>query len=140
MYGCLDPLRQRNRPNMAAFADEINNGPMLLALLQMRELQISKFAASQSATKQHGENGAIALPFERVSAGGDCKNRRASSAVSQFPSRTPSFLTPFTRRTPAASSGLSRPASAASYAKRRTAASRPLIVPADRFRFSRKIR
>jgi hypothetical protein len=27
------------------FPDEINNRPMLLALLQMRELQISQFAA-----------------------------------------------------------------------------------------------
>jgi len=39
---------------MAAFADEINDRPMLLALLQMGELQISLFAAPQSATKQHG--------------------------------------------------------------------------------------
>ena len=51
---------------MAAFANEINDRPMLLALLQMRELQISQFAAPQSAPKQHGENGAIALPFESV--------------------------------------------------------------------------
>jgi hypothetical protein len=52
---------------MAAFADKINDRPMLLALLQMRELQISEFAAPQSATKQHGENGAVALTFEGVS-------------------------------------------------------------------------
>ncbi len=30
---------------MAPFADEVNNRPMLLALLQMGELQISQFAA-----------------------------------------------------------------------------------------------
>ena len=47
---------------------------------------------------------------------------------------------PFTRQIPAASSGLRKPASAASYANRRTAASRPLIVPAARPRFSRAIR
>ena len=93
---------------MTAFADEVYDGPMLLALLKMRELELCQFTAPQSATKQHGENGAIAFPVESVSRG-DRKNRRASSAVSQFPSRTPSFLTPFTRRTPAASSGLSRP-------------------------------
>ena len=54
---------------MAAFADEINNCPMLLALLQMRELKISQFASPQSATKQHGENGTIAFPIESVSRG-----------------------------------------------------------------------
>ena len=45
---------------------------------------------------------------------GDCQKRRASSAVSQFPSLVPNFLAPLTRRIPAASSGLSKPASAAS--------------------------
>jgi hypothetical protein len=30
---------------MAPFSDEVNNLSMLLALLQMRELQISKFAS-----------------------------------------------------------------------------------------------
>ena len=54
---------------MAAFADEINDGPMLFALLQMCELKISQFASPQSAAKQHSENGAITLPFEGVSRG-----------------------------------------------------------------------
>ena len=44
IYGRFDSLRHRNRPNMAPFSDEINNRPMLFALLQMRELQISQFA------------------------------------------------------------------------------------------------
>ena len=79
------------------------------------------------------------LPLS-VLASGARQSLCAFSAVSQFPSRTPTFLTPFTRRMPAASSGLSKPPSAASYASRRTAASRPLIVPAARPRFSRAIR
>ena len=57
-------------------------------------------------------------------------------AVSQFPSRMPSFLAPFTRRIPAASSGLSSPLSAASYASRRTAASRKFIVDDAKWRLS----
>jgi hypothetical protein len=51
-----------------------------------------------------------------------------SSAVSQFPTRTPSRLTPFTRRMPAARSGLRSPQSDASYASRRIAANLRLIV------------
>jgi hypothetical protein len=54
---------------MAAFADEINDRPMLLPLLKMRELQISQFAAAQSATEQHGENRAVTLAFESVCRG-----------------------------------------------------------------------
>jgi hypothetical protein len=51
---------------MAAFADEVYDGPMLLALLKVREVQFCQFTAPQSATEQYGENGAIALSFERV--------------------------------------------------------------------------
>ena len=49
--GRFDPLRHRNRSNMAAFADQIDYGPMFLALLQVREVQISQFAAAKSAAK-----------------------------------------------------------------------------------------
>ena len=51
-----------------------------------------------------------------------------SSAVSQFPTRTPSRLTPFTRRMLASRSGLRSPQSDASYASRRIAANLRLIV------------
>jgi hypothetical protein len=51
---------------MAAFADEVYDGPMLLSLLKMRELQLCQFTAPQSATEQYGENGAITFSFERV--------------------------------------------------------------------------
>jgi integrase len=50
------------------------------------------------------------------------------SAVSQFPTRTPSLRTPFTRRMPAVRSGLRSPQSDASYASRRIAANLRLIV------------
>jgi hypothetical protein len=56
-----------------------------------------------------------------------------SAALSQLPTRRPSCGMPFTRRIPATSSGLSNPVSAASYAKRRTAASRTLMVEAASF-------
>jgi hypothetical protein len=52
---------------MAAFADEVYDRPVLLASLQMRELQICQFTAPQSATEQYGENGTIALSLESVS-------------------------------------------------------------------------
>jgi len=38
-------LGRRNGSNVPTFTDEINYGPMLLALLQIREVQISQFVA-----------------------------------------------------------------------------------------------
>ena len=70
------------------------------------------------------------LPFI-VSRFGDRRSSLTCSALSQFPSRTPTLFAPFTLRMPAANSGLSKPVSAASYASRRTAASRRLIVEDD---------
>jgi hypothetical protein len=55
---------------VAPFADEINNSPMFFALLHMREVQISQFAASKSAAKQHCENRTVPLSFESVHGGG----------------------------------------------------------------------
>jgi hypothetical protein len=66
--------------------------------------------------------------LRRVSALSAPNNFLPSSAVSQFPTRTPSLRTPFTRRMPAAKSGLRSPQSDASYASRRIAASLRLIV------------
>ena len=43
------PVGHRDGSNVPAFAEEINYRPMLLALLQMREVQLSQLAASESA-------------------------------------------------------------------------------------------
>src|ERR1700691_2070736 len=66
--------------------------------------------------------------LRRVEAASAPSNFLPSSAVSQFPTRTPSRLTPFTRRMPAARSGLRSPQSDASYASRRIAANLRVIV------------
>ena len=64
--GRFDPVGHRYGSNVSAFADEIDDGPMFLALLQMRELQIGQFAAPESAAKQDGENCPVPFTFERV--------------------------------------------------------------------------
>jgi len=78
--------------------------------------------------------------LRRVSALSVPNNFLPSSAVSQFPTRTPSLRTPFTRRMPAARSGLRSPQSDASYASWRIAASLRLIVDGAYGRYSRAIR
>ena len=80
----FDTFGNRHDSNLAAFADQISYRRTFLTLLQMREVQVRQFAASESAAQQHGENCTIPLSSERVGAG-NCQKRRASSAVSQFP-------------------------------------------------------
>src|SRR3569833_2009305 len=46
------PGWHRYGPDVPALTDQINNRPMLLSLLQMREVQIGQFASPQPAAKQ----------------------------------------------------------------------------------------
>ena len=66
IHGRLDPAGHRYGPNVSAFAYQIDDCPMVLALLYMRELQIGHFAAPQTAAKQDGENCPVSFAFERV--------------------------------------------------------------------------
>ena len=45
----LHPIRHRNRPNVTRLAHEIDNGPMLLSLLQVSEVQFHGFVPPQAA-------------------------------------------------------------------------------------------
>lgn len=62
----LDPLGQRHGPNVTALVNEIDYRPVFFALLQVRELQIGQFAATQPTAKQYGKDGAVSLSFECV--------------------------------------------------------------------------
>jgi len=64
--GRFDPVGHRHGSNVSALTDEIDNGPMFLALLQMGELQICQFAAPKSAAEQDGENCPVPFTFERI--------------------------------------------------------------------------
>jgi len=74
------------------------------------------------------ENRARLRRSRRVSAFSVPNNFLPSSAVSQFPTRTPTRRALFTRRMPAARSGLRSPQSDASCASGRIAANLRLIV------------
>jgi hypothetical protein len=49
------PIEKRNRSNMASLADQINNGPMLLALLEVIQSQRHGFVPPQAAREQQCE-------------------------------------------------------------------------------------
>jgi hypothetical protein len=69
VYGHLNPIRHRNRPDMPAFTHQIDNRPVFLSLLKMLKVQISQFPSAQAAAKQDRENGAVPLAFECVGIG-----------------------------------------------------------------------
>ena len=46
------PIRDRNRSNVASLADQINNSPMLFALLEMIQSQRHRFMSPQSTREQ----------------------------------------------------------------------------------------
>ena len=101
------------------------------------ELQERRLQHREEAEKFYRDLAAQGIKVEVVSVQ---SNFLLSSAVSQFPTRTPSRLTPFTRRMPAARSGLRSPQSDASYASRRIAANLRLIVDGAYGRCSSAIR
>src|SRR3981189_263379 len=50
------PIRNWNCSNVASLADQINNGPMLFALLEVIQSQRHGFMPSQAAREQHQNN------------------------------------------------------------------------------------
>ena len=57
----FDPLRYGDSADVAAFAYQINNGPVSLTSLDVIDFQGGKFGAAQSAADQDGDHGAISL-------------------------------------------------------------------------------
>src|SRR5271156_5472762 len=51
VHSSLYPAGHRHRAYMATFAEQVNNGPVLVALLQVRHLQAGKLGAPQAATQ-----------------------------------------------------------------------------------------
>jgi hypothetical protein len=51
---------------VAAFTYEIDNGPVFLAPLQVREIQISQFAPPQTTAKQNRQDRPIPFAFKSV--------------------------------------------------------------------------
>jgi hypothetical protein len=95
------PTPGLDRPNVAAFTDQIHDGPMLFALLEMVECQFRGFMPRQAAGNQDGKQRPVTLTFAALVVW--CRHRACPcSAVNQLPNRTPRFFTHLTRRMSAA--------------------------------------
>ena len=54
---------------MASFTDQINNGPMLFALLEMIQSQRHRFMPPQAAREQQREQRSVTLSFQAMMIG-----------------------------------------------------------------------
>ena len=107
-------------------ADEIDDAPPAVALLDMRERERRDFGSPQPAAEKNSEDRAIAQAPD-VEMSGAFRSVCACRSDSQLPTRMPVDFALFTRAMPAASSGASRPLSAASAASLRIADIRTMI-------------
>lgn len=54
--GSLYPGGNRHRAHMTSFTEQVNNGPVIVSLLKVRQLQTDHFAPPQAAAEQDGQN------------------------------------------------------------------------------------
>jgi hypothetical protein len=62
----LDLLQLANRSNVASLTDQVNNGPMLFALLEMIQSQRHGFMPPQAAREQQCEQSSVAFSFQSL--------------------------------------------------------------------------
>jgi hypothetical protein len=60
----LDPFLDGHSTNVAAFADQIHNGPVLLASLKVRYIGLCGFPPTQTTTQQYCEQRPISFALE----------------------------------------------------------------------------
>jgi hypothetical protein len=97
---------------MAGLADQVNDCPVILPLLNIAKRQGDDLRPSQSKAEEERDDCGVALLAKCLGSGSrEELSAPPSAALSQLPTRRPSCGTPFTRRMPATSSGLSNPVS-----------------------------
>ena len=62
----LHPRRHRDRPHAPVLADQIDDAPAVVALLDVLHRQVRQFGPAQSAPEQRGEHGPVAQSLLRA--------------------------------------------------------------------------
>src|SRR5690348_7283683 len=57
----LHPIGHRNRANMPSFPNEVNDGPMVFAALNMVKGQINEFSSTEPTAQENRQDGSISL-------------------------------------------------------------------------------
>ena len=109
----LHPFRHRNCTDVPSFPDEVNNGPMVFATLNVVKGQVDEFFLPETTPKEYRKDGSVLFTLHGVRIG---KLPQGSGFIHGQPISEPhaQFFAAFTRRMPAARSGLRSPVSAAS--------------------------
>jgi hypothetical protein len=61
VYSLFDPVGDRYRTDMTTFANEIHDGPVILALLNVIHGEVHKFRPPQPAPEKHAKYGSVSL-------------------------------------------------------------------------------
>jgi len=88
----LSPNREREPFECASLANQIHNGPMLFALLEMIPMSKPRLHASSSHTPV-AMRARLGHAFLSVAHAGACQSALPCSAVTSLPRRMPSFFT-----------------------------------------------
>jgi hypothetical protein len=62
----LDPIRDWDGSDVAAFSIQIDNDPSFVALLDVRESQLHDLGSSKATSGEHGDDRTVPLAFHRV--------------------------------------------------------------------------
>ena len=95
---------------MTSFSEQVNNGPVIVSLLKVRQLQTDHLAPPQAAAQQDGENGMVSLAL-RVGLVGRVEKPAPLSAGEPIAEAGTKLLRAFHTPDTAARSGLSNPLS-----------------------------
>src|SRR5215470_20167358 len=64
----LHPIRHWDCADVPSFSDQVNNGPMVFAALNVIHSEIDELFSTESTTKEHRQDGTISSTFDRVHA------------------------------------------------------------------------
>src|SRR5450631_1439197 len=94
IYGSLYPVGHRDRAHMTALTEQVNDGPVIVSLLKVRQLQTDQLGTPQATAQQEGQDGMISFPFRVASIRG-LKKPASLSAGKPIPEPGSKFLRTF---------------------------------------------
>ena len=59
----LYPVGHWNRADMTTLTEQVNDGPVIISLLKVRQLQTDQLGTPEATAQQEGQDGMISLPF-----------------------------------------------------------------------------
>ena len=64
--GVFDPIRNGHRSNVAALAEQVDNGPVIIAPLEMSNVQFCRLFPAQPTTQEDAEERSVSFALESI--------------------------------------------------------------------------